>query len=318
MRKEYHFTLSRTDRICLVVFVVVLLAWELIKELMPQYNSTYEYIPGQKKTEYRKTYKEYDNRKNYTREYARKKYYPGNKRSYQSHVEDIPLTPDEPLDITSASISQLISIGFTRKVAYNIQKYLAAGGVIDEPGDLMKIYDMDSVQLMKATSYLIFPDKKIGENVRTSSEIISGTSVPGLDLNKASSSELDQLPGIGPVLAERIIKFRESLGGFTSPDQLKDCYGLPPEVFEKIRPRLHATGTITPLRINEIDLVLNPHPYINKKLGKIIEAYKSHHGPFRNSADLRKVYPSDTTWCNKVLPYISFEERNGVDVSESD
>ena len=307
MKKEYHFTLSRTDRICLVAFVMVLLAWELIKELLPQYNDSYEYIPSQKKTEYRKPFKEYDKRKTYTREYSRNKYYPGKKKSYQAHEEEIPEPPNEPLDITTCSINQLISIGFSKKVAYNIQKYLRAGGVIDEPGDLMKIYDMDSMQLTKAAPYLIFPEKKVDGKTSALSETGSGTSLSNLDINKATLSELDQLPGIGPILAERIIKFRESLGGYTSPDQLKDCYGLSPEVYEKIRPRLNATGMITPLRINEIDLVLSPHPYINKKLGKIIEAYKKHHGPFRNAAELRKAYPPDTLWCEKALPYISFE-----------
>jgi hypothetical protein len=36
MKHEYHFTITRTDRICLVVFVILLLGWELIKPVLPK------------------------------------------------------------------------------------------------------------------------------------------------------------------------------------------------------------------------------------------------------------------------------------------
>ena len=45
MKKEYHYTISRTDRIYLVTFVVVLLAWELVKGLFPGGDGHYDFIP---------------------------------------------------------------------------------------------------------------------------------------------------------------------------------------------------------------------------------------------------------------------------------
>lgn len=48
----------------------------------------------------------------------------------------------------------------------------------------------------------------------------------GLDLNSASASELEALPGVGPVLAERIVEFREEHGRFNSPEDLLDVPGI--------------------------------------------------------------------------------------------
>lgn len=58
-----------------------------------------------------------------------------------------------------------------------------------------------------------------------------------LDLNQADSMDLVALPGIGPVLSRRIIKFREKLGRFNDVEHLRKVYGLKPEVYEKIAHR---------------------------------------------------------------------------------
>lgn len=48
MKKEYHYTIARTDRICLVSFVILLLGWELIKGLFPGGDKSYAYIQKEK------------------------------------------------------------------------------------------------------------------------------------------------------------------------------------------------------------------------------------------------------------------------------
>jgi competence protein ComEA len=51
-----------------------------------------------------------------------------------------------------------------------------------------------------------------------------------VDLNTAGVSELDALPGIGPVLAQRIVDHRSAQGPFTSVDQLDDVPGIGPAI----------------------------------------------------------------------------------------
>lgn len=68
----------------------------------------------------------------------------------------------------------------------------------------------------------------------------SGRKVPAIDLNKCDSSDLEALPGIGPVLSARIIKYRNLLGGYASVSQLKEVYGLSGEVYDLIVPRVTA------------------------------------------------------------------------------
>jgi competence protein ComEA len=55
-----------------------------------------------------------------------------------------------------------------------------------------------------------------------------------LDLNTATAAELDALPGIGPVLAQRIVDHRTASGPFTSVDQLDDVSGIGPAIFAEL------------------------------------------------------------------------------------
>lgn len=59
-----------------------------------------------------------------------------------------------------------------------------------------------------------------------------------INLNAASADELDTLPGIGPVMARRIIDYRSSHGRFTSVDQLLDVTGIGAKTLDKIRDKV--------------------------------------------------------------------------------
>lgn len=68
-------------------------------------------------------------------------------------------------------------------------------------------------------------------SVGTTNESASGSGSAGLlNLNSASASELDQLPGIGPVLAGRIVEYRDRHGPFRSANELDNVTGVGPAV----------------------------------------------------------------------------------------
>ncbi|MBN1151256.1 helix-hairpin-helix domain-containing protein, partial [candidate division WOR-3 bacterium] len=59
-----------------------------------------------------------------------------------------------------------------------------------------------------------------------------------LDVNRATSELLDRIPGIGPVLAQRIIEKRGEIGGFKDLNDLREITGIGEALFEKIKPYL--------------------------------------------------------------------------------
>jgi competence ComEA-like helix-hairpin-helix protein len=63
-----------------------------------------------------------------------------------------------------------------------------------------------------------------------------GDSAPPLDLNRATLADLTRLPGVGPVMARRILEARDDVGRFGAIDDLLNVRGLGRAKLERLRP----------------------------------------------------------------------------------
>jgi competence protein ComEA len=103
----------------------------------------------------------------------------------------------------------------------------AAGGPLPEA-------DLEALNLAQAVQ----DGQKISVPVRGGDSAVAASmneESGRINLNTASRRELEELPGIGPTLAERIVTYRERKGGFRSVEELKQVSGIGPKKFEEIR-----------------------------------------------------------------------------------
>jgi competence protein ComEA len=66
----------------------------------------------------------------------------------------------------------------------------------------------------------------------------TGPAEAPVNLNTASLGQLDALPGVGPVLAQRILDYRTQNGPFTTIDQLQEVPGVGPKKFDSLKPHV--------------------------------------------------------------------------------
>jgi competence protein ComEA len=130
-----------------------------------------------------------------------------------------------------------------------------------------------------------------------------------LDLNTCDTAQLIALPGIGPVLSARIIKYRNLLGGYASVSQLNEVYGLPPETYELIKDRLFAdTSLLKRININSAGYKdLTKLPYFEKYEVQAILKYRELKGRIGGMNEMveNKLIPFEKG--PKVKPYLKFE-----------
>jgi DNA uptake protein ComE-like DNA-binding protein len=111
-----------------------------------------------------------------------------------------------------------------------------------------------------------------------------------LEINSCDSAALVALPGIGPVLSARIIKYRNLIGGFVSAEQLKEVYGLKEESYSLIKSRVAVdSSSVRKIKINSVVYKdLSRHPYLTKKEVSDIIKYRELKGRITGLSDIRK------------------------------
>jgi DNA uptake protein ComE-like DNA-binding protein len=131
-----------------------------------------------------------------------------------------------------------------------------------------------------------------------------------IDINSSDSATLVKLPGIGPVLSARIIKYRNYLGGYARIDQLKEVYGLPEETFEVIKGRLWAdTLLIRKTNVNTAEYKeISRIPYLEKYEVSSILKYREISGRINNIHDLTDNKIITIEKAAKMGAYLRYEE----------
>lgn len=130
-----------------------------------------------------------------------------------------------------------------------------------------------------------------------------------VDINRCDTSELIKLPGIGPVLSVRIIKYRKLLGGFARSDQLREVYGLPEETYDRVKDMIYVdTLMISTIDINSADYkTLIRFPYFEKSAVTSILKYRELEGRMSNISELVENKIITEEKAIKVRPYLRFE-----------
>jgi hypothetical protein len=127
-----------------------------------------------------------------------------------------------------------------------------------------------------------------------------------IDLNRADSTDLLPLPGIGPVFSSRIVKYRNLLGGFVSHEQLREVYGLPGETVGMLEERtVIDTSYIRKINLDSVSFRdLLRHPYFHVELVREIMSFRKLMGSIGSLEVLKinNLVPDSTLV--KISPYL--------------
>lgn len=213
--------------------------------------------------------------------------------------------------------AKLVLLAVPDQVKRNLLKYRNKGGRFYSVADVRKIYGMNDSIFLSLKDYIKIKSPPVKSKFKnTSKKKLEGIQpTPAnvrlaetnnfiIEVNSATATDLKKLTGIGPVLSNRIVKYRNLLGGFTNLDQLHEVYGLKSETIKNIFPYLSLDTTIIKsININFIEPAqLVKHPYVSWELVNKLVKFRSKNGfidkielllknEILNEADYVKVSP---------------------------
>lgn len=208
-------------------------------------------------------------------------------------------------------------LGINPKTIATIFRYRNKGGRFRKPEDLRKIWGLLPSDADRIVPFVLF---SVTNSMQDHQSVFPSKKQKIIEVNTASVSDWESLPGIGPVLANRILKYKEKLGGFVSIDQVAKTYGIADSVFTTIRPYL----TIQPSEINSSsNSAIEPDNRYNKKdtiqnvntasvtqliqsgieegLAKAIVLYRKQYGKFTQLADLKQIVLINETVYQQII-----------------
>jgi competence protein ComEA len=215
-------------------------------------------------------------------------------------------------DPNSASLSEWKRLGLRDKTIATIQNYLSKGGKFKKKEDIGKIWGLheDEVQRLmpfvqiKITEAANDPLQK-QQHVQEYKNLSYTPAV--VDVNTGDTAAFIALPGIGSKLSQRIINFREKLGGFYSVDQISETFGLPDSTYQKIKLRLKIGNTeIKRININLASVdEMKLHPYLRYAFANAIFQYRTQHGNYNAVTDIKKIMVITEEVYQKLVPYLT-------------
>ncbi len=228
----------------------------------------------------------------------------------QNHVPTAPMGKSglgNTFDPNTVDYEDWLALGLPERIAGRIVAYRKKGGRFVYREDLLKIYGMDSTLYNRLLPYVDLPAQPLPQKLRAANQVYISKLH---DLNHADTMQLLRVYGIGPVLAGRILRYRQALGGFLSWQQLYGVYGLDSAVIQRMQQKFFIDTAFVPRKININKATfqeLAAHPLISNRLARAVVTYRHQHGSFTSPDDIRKIIILTEEEFQRIKPYLSVE-----------
>ena len=229
-------------------------------------------------------------------------------KSYNSHAEgpnrkrEI-VVPSEPFMIDTVSVEYLMRWGLSERQAQVVLNYRDGTGGIHDEEKLRSCYVIDSLVADRMMKYIVFsqPEKSI--------TLAKTEQRPDLiEINRADSTELVAVYGIGEKSAQAILRYRELLGGFYSLEQLRELKVISESNFERILQQISCDSCeIRKIDINFAGLkILAGHPYVSDRALRRIVKLRQLKGGWNRIEEMidDKIFSEEEA--KRLEPYLRF------------
>ncbi len=205
-------------------------------------------------------------------------------------------------DPNTISAAEWMKLGLSKGQASSVMRFREKGGQFKVRDDVKKLFVVTPELYEEWKPFIALPDE-----LPKKESVVVSTAPKLVDINRSDSTDLVKLPGIGPVLAKRMIAYREKLGGYSNKQQLLEVYGIEQDAWTGFENRISVdTNRITKISINTAQVSdFKRHPYFTPAVAQGIVNYRKQHGPFTTIAGIKGCLLVNEELYRKIVPYLT-------------
>lgn len=293
MDQKTGFYVSKSNRratillIALIFIIVFLPRFVTYLNPTPDLLVTSEMISEAEEIQQRK-------KSRYEQQFVRKK----NKRSKYK-------IPPKKFDPNHYAKNDWMALGLSEKQASVVMKFTERG--IRSSEDLQRIFVMPDQLFDLVKDSLIFNEAR-DYKINSKAESPKQVKAVLVELNSANKEQLMSLPGIGDYISDRIISYRDRLGGFVKKEQLMEIKKIDIELYNKIVGQITIeSGSVKRIPLNSISAEeIKKHPYLNWNIANsIVKIREQKGGKFSDTNEIKESVLIDHELFEKIKPYLS-------------
>ena len=255
---------------------------------------------------------------------------PSRSVSYAVPVERVETFPFDP---NTADSTMLLKLGLAPWQVRAIYRYRAKNGRYHTPEEFKRLPGMTyelwerlgpQVRIARQFRYIDESEKRSSfseqhaSQAHASEEPVTAQqtdsvaarprkfeTVTQVDINRADTTELMRIPGIGTYRANKIVEYRRKLGGFKNAEQVMEACELPDGILQWVR--VSADVPTRKVNVNKLSLQrLMNHPYITFYQARAMVEYRKAYGNIKGIEDLRGMEGFSPQKIDKLQPYLEF------------
>lgn len=241
-----------------------------------------------------------------------------------------------PFDPNTADSLTLLGVGLSPRQTHSLLQYRRKGGRWRSADDFQRLYGLSDSAFQVLRPYIaidtmpFWREKELRRTLRDSArradsllrdsiyhaQYAARYGEPRLkrdtllDLNSADTADLLLIRGIGPFIARRIIRFREQLGGYYSPQQLHELAREDARLssLDTLTRYFFATAdSIRPIPVNHASVKrLANHPYLSYTQAEAIYEIRRRKINLKNIDEIRKIECFTPEDIDRLIPYLDF------------
>lgn len=227
-----------------------------------------------------------------------------------------------PFDPNTADSTLLLQLGFKRWQVRNLLKYREKGGVYRRNTDLKKLYGMTDSMYLALEPFIRIDTMRFArpDTTKRDTVLFQYSSLKRdtlIELNSADTLTLQCIRGIGIGVAKQIIRYRSQLGGYYSPEQIREIDALRHYdqdtllrfCFDSVMPHLYACpDSIKRISVNHSSIrVLQRHPYLRFEQAKALYTLRRNRFHLDSISDLQPLPEFTADDLQRLQYYLSFD-----------